>query len=162
MVFILIPFVLLSLFLGGAIYLLLKRLKRSKKLYQSIQGELKLQSAKIQELNNELYALSYSVSHDLRAPLRAINGFSRILQKEFSNRLDEEGNEFLSLQDSLSLLTSLEILNLKSNSIDELPKSLASLKSLQELHVGAYSLVKIPDNIKEMEKRGLKIFYESR
>jgi len=75
--------------------------------------------------------------------------------------LNLEGNELSFISDSISSLNSLEILNIKSNSIEQIPKSLASLKTLRELHVGAYSLVNIPDVIKDMEKRDLKIFFES-
>jgi light-regulated signal transduction histidine kinase (bacteriophytochrome) len=46
---------------------------------------------------NELDAFSYSVSHDLRAPLRAIDGFSRILLKEYAAQLSPEPREYLQL-----------------------------------------------------------------
>jgi len=42
-----------------------------------------------------LQSFSYSISHDLRAPLRAIDGFSRILQEDYSASLDEEGRKYL-------------------------------------------------------------------
>jgi len=47
--------------------------------------------------NQELEAFSYSVSHDLRAPLRAIDGFSRILLEDYASRCDAEVQRYLSL-----------------------------------------------------------------
>jgi PAS domain S-box-containing protein len=51
--------------------------------------------AQLTSLNRELESFSYSVSHDLRGPLRSIVGFSSILLEEYAERLDEDGRGFL-------------------------------------------------------------------
>src|SRR5919202_1762126 len=57
--------------------------------------EVNRRTAELQAANKELEAFSYTVSHDLRAPLRAINGFSAILMEEHADQLSPQGKEFL-------------------------------------------------------------------
>jgi PAS domain S-box-containing protein len=51
----------------------------------------------LQLANSELEGFSYSISHDLRAPLRSINGFGQILKKEYYDVLDNEGRRFIDI-----------------------------------------------------------------
>ncbi len=59
--------------------------------------KLKEKQEKLNNVNQELEAFTYSVSHDLRAPLRAIEGFSKFLLSDYSEKLDEEGKRFISV-----------------------------------------------------------------
>ncbi|MDP1687491.1 PAS domain-containing protein [Hydrogenophaga sp.] len=52
-------------------------------------------TAQLRGLNEELEAFSYTVSHDLKAPLRGIDGYSQLLAEEHGNQLNEEGRQFL-------------------------------------------------------------------
>ncbi|MGO8756364.1 MAG: sensor histidine kinase [Gallionellaceae bacterium] len=75
---------------------------------EQVEEELRKNSAQLEDANKELVAFSYSVSHDLRTPLRAIDGFSRILLDDYTDRLDDEGKRLLNVvRDNTSRMSQL-------------------------------------------------------
>jgi len=61
------------------------------------EEEIATRTTELANSNKELEAFSYSVSHDLRAPLRAIHGFSKILLEDYAQCLDDEGRRVLGI-----------------------------------------------------------------
>jgi light-regulated signal transduction histidine kinase (bacteriophytochrome) len=64
---------------------------------QKTNAELRQLTAELETANSELEAFSYSVSHDLRGPLRAIDGFSSILLEDYADQLNAEGQRLLNM-----------------------------------------------------------------
>ena len=73
----------------------IRQLKAHDEKIRSLNQELQKRVMELAASNRELEAFSYSVSHDLVAPLRSIDGFSQILLEDYLDRLDEQGKDYL-------------------------------------------------------------------
>lgn len=71
--------------------------KEIERLHAGLEQLVRDRTAQLEASNKELEAFSYSVSHDLRAPLRAIDGFSRMLLDDYTDKLDAEGRRRLNV-----------------------------------------------------------------
>lgn len=66
-----------------------------RRLNRELEGRVSLRTAQLEMANKELEAFAYSVSHDLRAPLRGIDGFSQALLEDYGDQMDDTGRHYL-------------------------------------------------------------------
>ena len=130
--------VALSAFVFWRSYRIIRRfndeLRRKNEQIARQRDELERQAQLLQAANEELESFSYSVSHDLRAPLRGIHGFSQALSEEYGPALDAQGMDYLRrVQASTQKM---------SNLIDDLLKlSRVGRQAVQRTHVDLVPII---------------------
>ena len=113
------------------------------RLNEELERRVKERTAQLETLNEELEAFSHSVSHDLRAPLRSISGFSQALLENYKDRLDEQGQHYLErlsaasermaeLIDDLLLLSHVARVELKKSKVDLTALARSIMQELQK------------------------------
>jgi light-regulated signal transduction histidine kinase (bacteriophytochrome) len=119
--------------------------KKYRELAQSLEDQIEARTRELKQLNEELTAFSYSVSHDLRAPLRSIDGFSQIVLEDYSARLDENGRRMLerirnAAQRMGHLIQSLlDLARVTRQELDRQPVSITNLATTSLGHLMAMS-----------------------
>jgi len=107
----------------------LKQAEEALQLNVDLEKRITERTAELKTLNQSLESFVYSVSHDLKAPLRGVEGYSRLLEEDYYDRLDDEGRLFISniragitrmneLINDLLAYSRMERCKLESNALD--------------------------------------------
>jgi PAS domain S-box-containing protein len=145
---------------GKPLYLLgisedITKRKANEEKIRKLNTELQHNITQLESSNNELEAFTYSVSHDLRAPLRAIHGYTKIIENDYKDKLDEDAKQMMDgvmnnaikmgrLIDDLLALSrygkkemkkkAMDLTELANQAIDELKKSMPTENVSITLH----------------------------
>lgn len=144
-----------------------------RRLNAELEKRVRERTAQLETANRELEAFNYSVSHDLRAPLTILEGFSRELRARYAERLDETGRDFLdrlqrasrrmgNLIDAILRLSSLSRSEIRREKVDLCRKALQVAAELRLREPGRQvEVVVAPDLYAMGDKRLLKVVMEN-
>ncbi len=132
--------------------------EKIRQLNRSLEDMVRERTRKLELANKELETFAYTVSHDLRAPLRSIDGFSRTLMDQYQDQLDERGIGFLKrvrnasqrmglLIDDILALSRISRIELNVEQVDLSSLSREILQSLQEKEPEREATVDVDENM---------------
>jgi light-regulated signal transduction histidine kinase (bacteriophytochrome) len=107
--------------------------EQARRLAAELETRVRNRTAELEASNKELDAFAYTVSHDLRAPLRSLHGFSEALLDEYADRLDDDGRAYLGrLQANVARMGHMidDLLNLSRSTRVELDRSDVDLSAV--------------------------------
>ncbi len=115
-----------------------------RRLNEELEQRVAERTHALEAANNELEAFSYSVSHDLRTPLRAIHGFSRLIETEYAPKLDEQGKDYLrrvsagaeKMRQLIDDLLTLSRISRQAMEVEPVDLSALTREVADELHAG--------------------------
>ena len=113
-----------------------------KKLNATLELRVAERTSELQATIRDLQTFSYSISHDLRTPLRSINSFASLLLEDFSAQLDEEGRRLLSsiVKRTVNMGTLIDdLLNFSRNSMQQLAPATIDMAGLAQELIGKLS-----------------------
>ncbi|RME03460.1 MAG: PAS domain-containing sensor histidine kinase [Planctomycetota bacterium] len=106
-----------------------------RKLNEELESRVRERTRLLEAANKELEAFCYSVSHDLRTPLRSMEGFSQILLEDYAEYLDDEGQDYLRrIQSASQKMSDLidDLLNLSRVTLTQIHRSNVNLSKMVE------------------------------